>query len=378
MVKKIGVFFIFLIIFISCTAKASKNIEEVYKEQFDLSGANKLMSFLPNDTIKSIKKIGIKENSLKSISSISIPQIFDEVIKTIKEKSALPIKAVSSTLAVILLCAIVDSIDLSLGNTKMSEIMAAIGAICICTCIIEPIVNFILSTSGIIKAGSDFFMCFSPIMFGIMLASGQTVSASSYHIIMASACQIISRFCTDFLVPLMNTLLGISIMASVAPKLNLNNLCNVIYKLINSSLKIVASVFTALLLLQNLVSSSTDNISNKTAKLALSSFVPIVGSALGDAFGTVNSCLKLLKSGIGVFAIIAGGFLFLPIIIECLIWILSLSLCASVSDILTQGKISVLLRSSSKVLQVLFAIILSCIMVFIISTVIILLVGSGG
>lgn len=377
MFKKIFIFFCFIFI-ISEFVFALNDINEIYNEQLHLSGMDKLTELLPKDSVKTLENMGIKNNDFSELSKLSPIKIFNETIKKTKEKFSSPMKSVSPVIAVILLCAMIDSIDFSLKKTKMSEIMSAIGSICICTCIIGPIVEFIATTSGIIKAASEFIICFIPIMVGIMLASGQTVSASSYHIMMTGAGQIISYLCTGFLVPLMNTMLGIATMSSITPRLKLNGLCGVIYRVIKSFLGISVSAFVSLLALQTLVASPTDNIGGKTAKLALSSFVPIVGSALGDACSTIQSCLKLLKSGAGVFGIIALGILFLPALVECMIWIFLLSTCSAASDILSQGKISGLLRSISKVLQALMAIILSCVAVFIVSTVIILIIGSGG
>ena len=50
-----------------------------------------------------------------------------------------------------------------------------------------------------------------------------------------------------------------------------------------------------------------DVTTNKSVKFVVSSFVPIVGTALGEAFGTVHSCAKVLRSGVGAFGILAIG-----------------------------------------------------------------------
>lgn len=295
-----------IIISIQCTT-AKSNINETYMEQFKLSGADKLISSVPKETSQSLDNIGMTGNNFDEVTKITPPKVFNEIIKQAKNKSKLPLKAVTPVIGIILLCAMINSIDLSLGKTSMNDIMSAIGCLCICTCIITPIVSFIVSTSIVIKGASGFIMCFIPVMVGIMVASGQTVTASSYQITMTCAGQVISGLCTSILVPLMNTMLGIAVISSISPKLRLGSVCDVIYKIIKWCLGISTSIFTALLTLQNLVTAPADNVGGKTAKLALSSFVPIVGSALGDAFNTVHSCVKLLKSGVGAFGILAGG-----------------------------------------------------------------------
>ena len=370
--------FIFLMCALSFRCFAStNNIHEIYSEQLKFSGAEKLIDSIPPSVAKSLENIGINGKNLIDTTKITLPKVFNEILGQIKIKSKNPLKAVVPTIGVILLCAMIDIIDLSLGTVNMSEIMSAIGSICICICIINPIVSFIVSSSIIIKSVSGFIMCFIPIMAGIMIMSGQTVTASSYQITMTFAGQVITELCTNILVQLMSTMLGISVISSISLKLHLENLCDLIYKIVKWCLWTSTTIFTALLALQNLVSVPADNIGGKAAKLALSSFVPIVGGALGDAFNTVYSCIKLLKSGVGVLAVLAGGMMFLPLITECCIWIVLLSICSSISDILIPHRLSVLFMSTCKVMKTMLAIIFSCITVLIISTGIVLMIGSG-
>lgn len=369
---------LFFFIFIPVVQSEQEKIEEIYSEQFKLIEAEKILKALPEKVVKSLENMGIKITDLKQLSKISPIKFLDELIRETKDKSSIPIKSFFPTIAIILLCSIIDSIDISLGNLNISEIMSIVASICICINVISPITKFIISTSNTIKITSEFIMSFIPVMVGIMIASGQTVSASSYHMMMSISGQVISSLCTNFLVPLMNTVISVSVMSSLAPRLKLDGISKMIYKTIKCLLGISVSTFSALLALQNLVAFPADNIGSKTAKLALSSFVPIVGGALGDAFNTVQSCLKLLKSGLGVFAIAAMTILFLPKVIECLMWIFFLSASSFVSSVLTQGKIEVLLESLCQVIKLLLAIILSCTAIFIISTMIILIIGNGG
>ena len=137
------------------------------------------------------------------------------------------------------------------------------------------------------------------------------------------------------------------------------------------------SIFAALLTLQGIIATAGDTAGTKAVKLAISSFVPLVGSAISDAYQTVYSCMKLLKSGIGVFAVIGIALVFVPVIIDCVLWIMTINVCASISDIFGMKNQSILLRSCGKVIGTLLAILFSCVVVFIISTAIILMLASG-
>ena len=48
-----------------------------------------------------------------------------------------------------------------------------------------------------------------------------------------------------------------------------------------------------------------DVTTNRTLRFVVSSFVPVVGSALGEALSTVQGCIKVLKGGVGAFGVLA-------------------------------------------------------------------------
>ena len=50
--------------------------------------------------------------------------------------------------------------------------------------------------------------------------------------------------------------------------------------------------------------------------------VPVVGGALSDALGSVQSCVKLLKTSVGAYGIIIAVMTFLPLLIESISWLL--------------------------------------------------------
>ncbi len=82
-----------------------------------------------------------------------------------------------------------------------------------------------------------------------------------------------------------------------------------------------------------------DVTTNPTLRFVISSFVPVVGSALGEALSTVQGCIKVLKGGVGAFGVLAVVFMFLPILIECLLWQMTLTVCAGIGDVFDLNKL---------------------------------------
>ena len=374
--------FIFLAVMFASNILASENQENIfnniYNEQFKISGANNLENSIPKESSEILENMGVDIKDWKSITDVTVDKIFSQISKVGKKKISSPFGSLMSVLAIVLLNAIIHSIKTTFGSEHISKIISSVSTLCVCISIVDPIVKSISSMSYVIKGAAGFILCYIPIMTTIMIASGQSISATSYHIMMIAAGQVISQVSSNFLVPCMNTVLGISIVSSTSEILNLDRICDMFHKIIKWILGFSVSIFVGLLTLQNLVSSSADSIGSKTMKFALTSFVPVVGSALSDAFNTVEGCIKLLKSGVGAFGVIAGGAIFMPIIIECSIWIIFLHICVYFGEIFELTKICSILKSSSKVMETMFAVIFASMLVLAVSTVLMLVIGGNG
>ncbi len=369
-----------LLIFILWQSKSlaypSETLEEIYNQQFKISESDKLKECIPKDSVNLLSNIGLTSGKWKEIVNLNPEKIFGEIVKLIKEKFSSPFSSLLTVVSIMIICSAVKGIKPSINKNHMEQILNSISALCVCACIIHPVIRCIASVSCVMKTASNFIMCYVPIMAAIMIASGQTVSAASYHTLLMCAGQSISYLSQHIVLPIMNILLGISLISCLSTTLHLNRLCNITHKIIKSILEFTASIFTTILTMQNLVSYSADSIGSNALKLTLNGCVPIVGGMLSDAFSTVQGCIKLLKAGTGAFGIIAGGIIFLPVLIECSLWIAFLAISTGISETLKLDKISSLLKSVSKVMSTMMAILIFSLVILIVSSVIMLVIGG--
>lgn len=96
------------------------------------------------------------------------------------------------------------------------------------------------------------------------------------------------------------------------------------------------TIFVGLLSLEGTLSSSVDGLTAKTAKVAVSNFIPVVGKVLGDSIDTVIGCASILKNAVGIVGvIIIIGICATPIIKLAIITItyhLGAALCQPIAD----------------------------------------------
>ena len=339
---------------------SGEDITEIYDEQLIASGADRLYSSLPEETKKMLSDMGINAFDYESTDALRSVGIFKQAVELIGEKSSGPLGTLALCLGIMLICSLVEGTDITVGDKTLEGISSAVGALCICTAIVVPMCRMISRAVEII----------------LMATSGHEISAGSYYTMLMGAGQLITQLSSKLIAPIMNVFLALSVTSSLSPKLNLSSLCAMLHKCAKWVLTLIMSLFVTVLSAQTFVSASLDNVSKRALRFTVSSFVPVVGGVLSETLTAFSGSLELLKSGAGVFVIIASACIFLPILIECVLWQFSLFLLSSVSDILGLARMKSVYGTITTVTSMLTAILLCILTIFIISTVIILMVGK--
>ncbi len=355
----------------------NENIPDIYNKQLEAADSEKLFSALPEETRKSLTQAGITSADYKELSSINTGNVLSQMLTFLNTGSRTPLCGFAVCMGILLLCSLTEGFHTGLADQRMKSVQNGVGTMCVCTAVIAPLCATTVKAAEIISGASGFILLYAPILAGLLVTSGKQATAASYYSTMITTGNIVSSAASRLVVPLMNIFLALSVTSAISPKLRLGSLCESVYKIAKWILTLVMSVFVTVMSLQTMVTSSMDNVSKRALRFAVGSFVPVVGNVLGEALTTFNGSLELLRSGAGVFVIIASAFIVLPVLLECIIWQFSLFLLSSVSEILGLAQMTGLLKAVSKCAGMLTALLLCVLTVFIITTVIILLAGKG-
>lgn len=367
--------FIFVAVFLllccfDASVSADNDKQEYYQlidEQYDLLKIDKLNSNLPSGTKDDLQKIGIDSSKPSDLQKFSINTFFEYLFTKIFDIIRKPIFSFASCFAIILMCALFDGMKTTVSNTSFNGILSVITSICICGVIIMPIIECMSSISQVIKTFGNFMLCFVPIFSGVIAVSGGAVSSIGYSATIFSLAQILSFFIVDILLPAMGIFLALSVTGCFNEDVNISGIISSIKKVVIFILSLLVTLFVGLFTLQNSIAVSTDGMGLKTAKFLSSSFIPIVGGALGDALSSVLSCLLLIKSSVGGFGIIVCIITLLPPILTVIFFIFGISLIEGFAHILNISIISNMMVAIKDCFLILFAFLI-CYGILIIST----------
>ena len=103
-----------------------------------------------------------------------------------------------------------------------------------------------------------------------------------------------------------------------------------------------------------------------------------LGGALGEAYKSVQSSITLLKSGLGIFVIIAIAVTFLPTVLQGLGWSFCIFIGKAVAEALGIDGCAKLLEAIGTVFSTMIAVLLCVMSVFIIATAAAFTIGGEG
>ncbi len=368
MIKKIVCFIIVLFIF---SLSVSAEETDFYKQQLENSGALELEEGLTDEVREYLKENSIDITDYNWVNNLNAENVFSHIWGFLTDGLKTPLISLGGILAIIL----VNAILFDAQNSHLSTVVTYASTLAIAGIVIAPLFLSINTAINAMKACSAFMTAFIPIFAVVVSASGKTATSISMSTLLLGAANGVSLLSNFAVVPLIGGYLSLSIATGVSPLINNNGISAVVKKMSLWVMSFISTVFLGVLSIQTVVNAHADNLSMRTAKFIIGSSVPVAGGVLSEALGTLTASMSLLKSSVGVYGVLICCIIFLPIIIELLLWRFTLWIADFVTQSFSLSKISGLLQSLDTVLSVLIGVILLTGAMFIISLSVVM--GSG-
>lgn len=361
-----------LFIVLLCGAAVPDEVDD----QLAAIGADELEDELSDDTRALMERLGIKKIDAQSLISLSPSDFFNLVFELVKDAIRTPVRTFLAVMGVAVLCALLSSMKQTLGGKSMDTVFNIVSVAAIASAIIAPVMDCITKTAAAIEEFSLFMLSLVPVLSSVMVVSGRPLTATGYQTMVFVAAQFVSRISSEALVPLLGIYMALCLTGAVS-RVDVTSLASAVKSVVNWCLGLMMTLFVGLLSIQSLVASSMDELSMKTAKFLIGSFVPVVGGALSDALTTAQGCMGLVKTAVGVYGILAAALTFLPVLLSAAAWRLTVGASAAVCDMLGIKPISKVLGAAGTVLGILISITLCFALLMIITTAIVLVAGGS-
>ena len=208
---------------------------------------------------------------------------------------------------------------------------------------------------GAIENATTLLEVVIPVLTAAGLAAGRTLSSLLLPVSVSTGITVFASFNSRVFLPLMQIYFALALAASVSGAASLKSLCKVFHKTVVFAMGFATTLMAGLLSLQKIVGASADNIATDAAKFALGSVIPVVGSILTDALGTVLGCIKALRGSVGVVGIFVLLTLMLPVAVRVLLQTQLCRLAGALSELFGESSVTEFLESVAAVWSMLAA-----------------------
>ena len=208
------------------------------------------------------------------------------------------LKTLGVVLAVIVIHSVLKSISDGLENKGVSEVIYYVEYILIVTLIMASFSEMIVLVKNTIESLVGFMNSLVPILITLMITTGNIATANVIQPIILFVIGFIANTISAVVLPfvMISTILGI--VSNISSKVQIGKLAKYFKSSVAWILGVALTLFVGIISIEGTLTSSVDGITAKTAKVAVSSFIPVVGKILGDAVDTVMGCATVLKNAV--------------------------------------------------------------------------------
>lgn len=332
---------------------------------------------LPEQAAADLSSAGISPDNPQSVLNSSPADLLRTLTERLKREIAAPLTLCGGLLMLVLLAALLGSTTDAAASGGMKQLA---DTLCVLICVgsaASPLCTCLTRTAKALHEGRLFMQSFVPVFAGFMAAGGSVAGGSSYHVMMLFLTEGVMQLVTAVFYPLLQCTAGLGIADAVNPSLRLGGFAQSLHKAVTWALGLTMGLFAALLSVRSFAASAADSLGAKTLRMLSSSLIPVVGSAVSEAYGTVKGSIQLLQNGIGVFGILAVISMTLPPLISLLLYRAAFAAAGIAADMAGTASLSTLFRHTGAVLSAAFALLICFALMLIFSSAIVLLMLRG-
>ena len=377
--KKLITIFAILICIFSTSISIADTEDEVINSQMDsfnisnfIDEANKYS----NDVLKDIDIQELLNNAIKG--ELDTNQLLKNIFPLLGTEIKEALKVMGSILIIVLIHSVLKSISDNLNNKSVAQITYYVQYILIATVIMTNFSSIITLTKEAVGNMISFIQLLFPLLMTLMLASGSVVSVNLVQPIILFIINLISNIFQSIIIPIILVGTALAIVSKISDRIQIDKLS----KFLKSSsvwvIGLLLTIFVGVLSIEGTLGSSVDGITAKTAKAAVSSFIPVVGKVLGDAVDTVIGCSAILKNAIGIVGVIVVIAICITPILKLAIITIIYHLTAALCEPIADSKIVSLITQMADTFKILLAILCSISVMLIIGITLVINISNTG
>lgn len=343
--------------------EAEQKLQESIEEQLDSMDfweLEQIINSLDNDQKKIFGSLGFLDRVKKLLSGeYNSSNIFSAIIYLLLGEITSFLPVLATVVGIATLCSLLSNLQFNNTNKGTGNIIyfACYGAVVLSVSV--TVFYLVTMTKNTVVAMQTQINLIFPIILGILTAIGGTTSAAVYQPMVSVLSLVVSQIMVNIVLPLFIFGYIFNIIGNLSPTIKLKKFTSFTSSLSKWLIGIIFTIFTAFMSIQGITASIHDGVSIKTAKYAISHYIPIIGGYLSDGFNLIMAGSVLIKNAVGVAGLFLLASTILAPLMKIIVLILTLKLTAAILEPLASEGFSNFVGEAAKCLSMLIVIILS-------------------
>ena len=355
MIKKITIIFILIYFIVPSNIYSTDEIISSQMEALNLSsfideGEKYTEDIFPDIDLNTLLNSAIR-------GEINNQQIYKGILSIFGDEIVSAISLLGSILIIIVIHSLLKSFTENLSkNEGVGQIAYFVEYILIVTLVMANFTNIINMMKEAISNLVGFVNCLVPILLALMSATGSIASVAFVQPLIIFAVVFIANTITIFVLPIALIATTLGIVSNLSERVQIGKFSKFLKSGVTWFLGVVITIFVSILSLEGGLTSNVDGLAAKGIKSAATTFIPVVGKALGESVDMVIGSTALLKNSIGIvgmFVII--GICAMPII-KLAILTITYHFASAICEPLADKKIVSLLEQMGGTFKILLGI----------------------
>ena len=334
--------------------------EEQNNEYYDrlISEINEGLSFEGDEDVKTV----LEDNNItledpSSAANISASDVIKHIFESFTAALRSPLIMLGKITAATMLCVLVRSMSAEGTVDKVFTLICVLTTVLV---ISDTVTDSLYSVKTSMKQMNRFMMSYIPIFSSVATAGGSAAAGAD-----------------TILVPFLSAVLAVTLVSAINPSLDLGSLAESVKKLVIWVLGIVMTLFTGLLSIQSFAGAAADNLSARAVKFAASSFIPVIGGSVSEAYSAVKGSIGVIRTSVGVIGVIIMSVIVAKPLLTLLAVKLAVWIGATINDIFGISNSGGLLKSINSVLSIGVSILAAYSIMFVISTSVVIMTAMN-
>lgn len=343
--------------------KFSRNLEESMteegKELIPYYSAKQLMEELVRGNIKN--------------DMVTLP---DKIINLIAGEIKVNFTLIIKLITIVFLSAFIKNLQ---GSFKESTVGELAYFSCYAAIVTMIAIGFqsVLEYAGEVLEFIDKITGFAiPSLIALLVSSGNIVSGSALQAVLIFIIQSTVKIFKTVFLPLCFMAGILYIINGLSEKIKISGMASFLKQIVAWGLGGILTIYASIVVIRGAAGSVVDGAAAKTAKTAMSTFIPVAGKYMADAADTIISCALVIKNTAGLAAMIVTVAVCLSPILKIFVIVMMYRFAAAVAEPVAEERFSECLKDVSDCMKTILGVVGAAVFMFLLSVA--SLLGAGG